>query len=62
MYVCGSPCVHGWVAKEGVLSSAFLTSVRVSRETPWSILMRRPHKEQCPRKPARPEEKDEGRW
>ena len=32
--VCVCVCVCGWVAKEGILSSSSLTSVRVSRETP----------------------------
>ena len=52
-------CVRGWVAKEGIRSSAFLTgSFRVSRGALLSILLRRQHKERCLRKPARPEVKD----
>ena len=45
------------IHKERILSLAFLTGVRVSRGTPLSILVRRPHKELCPREPPRPEEK-----
>ena len=48
--------VRGWVAKEEILSSAFLIGVRVSTMTPLSILAQRPHKELCMREPARPEE------
>ena len=54
-----SVCVFRWVAKEGILSSTSLTSVRVSRETPLSTLARRPHKEMCSWKPASLEEKNE---
>ena len=42
VYVWVSLCVRGWVSKEGILSSAFLTGVRVSRGTPLSILVQRP--------------------
>ena len=52
-------CVCGWVAKEAILSSASLTSIRVSKGTPLSTLAQRPYKELCPQKPAKPEEKDE---
>ena len=63
--VCVSVCVRIWVAKEGILTSASLTRVRVSRSLfCLSILARRPHKELCSRESARPEvggdEKDEG--
>ena len=46
VYVWVYVCVHGWMAKEGILS---LASVRVSRGTPLSILAQRSHKEvnQC---------------
>ena len=40
-------CVHGRVVKGGILFSASLTSIRVSRGIPLSILAERPHKEQC---------------
>ena len=40
--------VRGWVAKKGVLSSTFLTGVRVSIGTPLSTLARRPHKDLSP--------------
>ena len=53
MYVWVSICVHRRVAKEGVLSLTFLTSIRLS------ILARLPHKELCPREPAR---QDAGHW
>ena len=56
-----SVCVRGWVAKEGILSSASLTGVRASRVTTLSNLALRSHKEQCPQKPTKPEEKDEER-
>ena len=49
------------MAKKEILSSASLTCIRVSSGTPLSTLARRPHKELCPRKPARAEEKGEGR-
>ena len=39
--ICMGLCVCSWMAKEGVLSSTFLTSVRVSRGTPLSILAQR---------------------
>ena len=52
-----SICVRRRAAKEGILSSAFLTVVRVSSRIALFILAQRPHKELCPRKPARPEEK-----
>ena len=57
-------CVRRWVAKERVFSLAFLTSIRVSRGTPLSIVACRPRKELCPREPARLKEskKDERRW
>ena len=54
-----SLCVRGWVAKEGILSSASLTGIRLSRRSSLSALLRGLHRELCPRKPARPEEKDE---
>ena len=59
MYVCESVCIRGWVAKEGILSSASLTGIRVSKGTPLSTLAQRPHKELYPQKPARVEEKNE---
>ena len=62
MCVWVSMCVRGWVAKEGILSSSFLTGIRVSRGIPLSILVQRPDKELCSWKPARPEEKDKGHW
>ena len=40
VWVC--VCVHRWLAKEGILSSAFLTGVRVSRWMTLSILVQRP--------------------
>ena len=57
MCVWVSVYVRGWVAKEGILSSAFLTGIRVSRGSPLFIFVRRPYKELCLREPARPEEK-----
>ena len=50
-------CVREWVAKEGIISLVSLTGIRVSKGSPLSTLARRPHKELCLRKPARPEEK-----
>ena len=50
-------CVCGWMAEKEILSSASLTGVRVSRGIPLSTLSRSPHKELCPRKPARPEKR-----
>ena len=44
--------VDGWSKR------ASLTSIRVSRGTPLSTLARRPHKELCPQKTARPKEKN----
>ena len=35
--VCVYMCVLGWVAKEGILSSASLTSVRLSVGFPLSV-------------------------
>ena len=32
-----SVCVHGWVAKDGILSSASLTNIRVFREFPLLV-------------------------
>ena len=61
MYIC-SVYVRGWVAKDGILSSTFLTGIRVSRGTPLSILAWRPHKEKCLWKPARMKEKDKRCW
>ena len=55
--MCGFLFVRGWVAKAGIFSSACLTSVKVSRGSPLSILAQRPHKEVCLRKPAEPEER-----
>ena len=56
MYVC----VRGWVAKEGILFLASLKRRRgVQKTFSLSTLTRGPLKEPCPRKPARPEEKDE---
>ena len=55
VWVC--VCVHGWVAKERILSSVFLTSVRLTRGTPFSISAQRLHRELCPREPVRPEER-----
>ena len=43
MYMCGSLCVVGGQRRE--LSAASLAGVSVSRETPLSILARRPHKD-----------------
>ena len=59
MDVCAwvSVCVHGGIAKEGILSSAFLTSVRLSRGTHLSILVRRSRAV-----PACTGRKDEGSW
>ena len=55
------------MAKEGILSSVSLTSVRVSRRPFFclSTLARRPSKELWQRDPTRPEvrvKNDEGRW
>ena len=52
-----SVCVYGWVAKEGILSSASLKQCQILLLVflCLSILARRPHKEQSPREPARPE-------
>ena len=52
-------CVRKWVAKEGMLSSASLSDIRVSRGTSLSTLVRKPHEKLCPQKPARLEEKEE---
>ena len=58
-------CVSWWVTKEGILSSASLTSVKLSRGSPLSISTRRLHKELCPPERAKPEraaKKDKRRW
>ena len=55
--VCRSVCC-GWPAE---LSSVSLKQ-RQCLEGPLYPFWRRPHKELCPREPARPEEKDEGHW
>ena len=60
-YVWVSLWVNGWVTKEGILSPASLKRRRCPEEFSLSILTQRPHKELCPRKSARPEEKDEER-
>ena len=51
MNTCGSLCVF---VDEWPVS----LTVRVSRETPLSTLVQKPHKEQCPQKPATLEEED----
>ena len=56
-------CVRGWVAKEEILSLVSLTSVRVSGRLHLFVYFgAKPHRKLCSREPARPEEKDEGRW
>ena len=51
-----SLCV--WISgQRKELSAASLTSIRVSRGTPLSIFVQRPHKELCLHKPARLEER-----
>ena len=48
-YVYVSVCVRGWVAKEGILSSASLTCI--------IMFGRFAYFDMCPRERARPEEK-----
>ena len=44
-----------------LISGIFEAVPECPEDISLSILARRPHKELCPRKPARPEEKDEER-
>ena len=50
MYVCGSVCVRGWEAKEGILSSTSLDGIKFSEGSfcvgyTWEVLAPKINKE-----------------